>query len=170
MTRDAVSYDFLQVCLATQTLVAFRDGTPFKRYRVSTASRGSGQKMGSEQTPLGEHVVRLKIGTGEPRAAVFVGRRATGEVWSPSLTRQFPERDWVLSRILWLDGCVRGVNRRGDVDTLRRYIYIHGTPDHEPMGVAASHGCIRMTNDDVIELFDRVERGTRVDIVEDAAA
>ena len=92
----------------------------------------------------------------------MVGRRHTGEIYTPELARQFPERDWILSRILWLCGLEPGKNRGGSVDTMRRYIYIHGTPDSEPMGVPKSHGCIRMRNQDVIRLFDMVTPGTPV--------
>jgi L,D-transpeptidase YbiS len=108
--------------------------------------------------------VRAKIGAGLPRGAVLVSRRPTGEVWSPELAARFPERDWVLSRILWLSGCEVGFNRLGERDTMQRYIYIHGTPDTEPMGEPRSHGCIRMRNGDVMELFERVPAGTPVEI------
>lgn len=134
-------------------------------YDISSARNGAGQRSGSYQTPLGRHVIRAKIGQGESCGAVFVGRRSTGEVYSPELSLHFPQRDWILSRILWLSGLDKGFNRLGEVDTMRRYIYIHGTPDTEPMGIPASHGCIRMRNADVIELFDRVNIGTPVEII-----
>ena len=136
------------------------------RYSVSTASNGLGEAAGSECTPRGRHIVRAKIGAGAPAGAVFVGRRPTGEVWSPELAAEHPDRDWILSRILWLSGCEVGHNRLGAVDSMRRYIYIHGTPDTEPMGVPASHGCVRMRNADVIERFDRVPVGCPVEILE----
>lgn len=98
----------------------------------------------------------------------MVGRRPTGEVWTPELAVRYPERDWILTRILWLSGTEVGRNRMGNVDSMRRYIYIHGTPASEPMGVPASHGCIRMTNEDVVTLFDKVPAGTLVDIEEEA--
>ena len=123
--------------------------------------------MGSECTPRGLHVVRARIGAGLPAGSVLVGRRPTGEVWSRELAAREPGRDWILSRILWLSGLEIGRNRLGEVDTMRRYIYIHGTPDTEPMGVPASHGCIRMRNEDVMELFDDVPAGTPVEIRED---
>ena len=154
----------LVVCVATQTLHAYRDGKEVKRYPVSTAARGPGQAVGSEQTPLGRHRIRLKIGADAPAGAVFVGRRPTGEIWNPELDARHPERDWILTRILWLSGAEPGHNRYGDVDTLRRFIYIHGTPDHLPLGAANSHGCVRMRNDDIIELFEHVSNGTPVDI------
>lgn len=118
--------------------------------------------MGSGCTPLGRHVIQAKIGNGCPAGAVFVGRRPTGEVYTPDLAKQFPHRDWILSRILWLKGCEPGRNRYGRVDTMRRHIYIHGCPDSEPMGTPLSHGCIRMRNADVIELFDLAAAGTTV--------
>jgi lipoprotein-anchoring transpeptidase ErfK/SrfK len=96
---------------------------------------------------------------------VFVGRRPTGELYTPELSEQFPKRDWILTRILWLSGCEVGFNRLGDVDTMRRYIYIHGSPDSVHMGEPGSIGCIRMRNADIVELFDLVPAGTPVNIV-----
>ncbi|WP_020408777.1 L,D-transpeptidase [Hahella ganghwensis] len=132
------------------------------QFSISTGSNGVGQKEGSGQTPLGKHIIRAKVGQGMPAGAVFVGRRFTGEIYSHDLAVKFPDRDWILSRILWLSGKEVGVNRLGDVDTMRRYIYIHGTPDTEPMGIPASHGCIRMRNQDIIQLFDLVDLYTPV--------
>ena len=125
-------------------------------YLVSTALRGAGEVSGSEMTPRGRHLIRAKIGDGAEPGTVFRGRRPTGEVWTPELAALHPGRDWILSRILWLSGCEPGHNRLGDRDSMRRYIYIHGNPDSEPMGEPRSHGCIRMRNADVIDLFDRV--------------
>ena len=134
------------------------------RFPVSTAAAGAGERMGSEQTPRGRHVIRAKIGAGQPLGAVFIGRRPSGEIYSEHLARRSPGRDWILTRILWLSGLEVGRNRLGSVDSMRRFIYIHGTPDSEPMGVPASHGCIRMTNSDVVTLFDQVATGTLVEI------
>ncbi len=142
------------------------DGALLREYPVSTAARGAGEQRGSYQTPRGRHVIRAKIGAGAPRGAVFVGRRWTGECCTPESWAAKPDRDWILTRILWLSGCEVGLNRRGDVDTMRRYIYIHGTPDAVELGKPGSHGCVRMNNDDLIELFDRVPAGTPVNIVE----
>jgi lipoprotein-anchoring transpeptidase ErfK/SrfK len=135
-----------------------------KTYRVSTAARGAGEKNGSLCTPRGRHIVRAKIGAGQPLNAVFVRRRPTGEVWTPELHEKFPGRDWILTRILWLSGCEPGRNRLGDVDTMRRYIYIHGSPDSAEMGKPGSIGCIRMRNRDIVELFDAVAPYTAVQI------
>ncbi|MBV60538.1 L,D-transpeptidase [Abyssibacter profundi] len=143
----------------------WHSGTVQRCYPVSTARNGPGERNGSLCTPRGRHRIRAKIGAGQPSGAVFVGRRPTGEQYDEALAATAPERDWILTRILWLCGEEPGVNRGGDVDTMRRYIYIHGTPDSEPMGVPASHGCIRMRNADVIDLFDRVDCGTAVEIV-----
>ena len=129
---------------------------------VSTALKGAGNREGSYQTPLGRHRIRARIGAGQPLNTVFRGRRPTGEIYTEVIGREFPERDWILTRILWLCGEETGINRGGRVDSQRRYIYIHGTPDTEPMGVPRSHGCIRMRNRDVLELFDRVPVGTPV--------
>lgn len=137
-----------------------------RRYAVSTALKGGGEVSGSYCTPRGRHIIRAKIGEGCPENAVFVRRRPTGEIYTPSLGAQMPERDWILTRILWLSGCEVGFNRLGKNDTMRRYIYIHGTPDSEPVGLAASHGCIRMRNADLLELYDAVPVGASVEIIE----
>ena len=139
-------------------------GEVLHRYPVSTASNGPGEQCGSNCTPRGKHVVRAKIGAGMPSGTVFVGRRPTGEIHTPELAAANPGRDWILSRILWLSGMEPGFNRLGDVDTMRRYIYIHGCPDSAPMGVPRSIGCIRMRNADIIELFDMLPAGTPVEI------
>ncbi|MCX7626980.1 MAG: L,D-transpeptidase [Methylophilaceae bacterium] len=153
----------IRVSLSAQTLELQRDdGTVVARWLVSTAEKGAGERKHSFCTPRGRHVVRAKIGAGQPLGAVFVGRRPTGEIWTPALAAQHPGRDWILTRILWLSGCEPGFNRLGDCDTMQRYIYIHGTPDTEPVGVPRSHGCIRMRNADVIALFDQVPVGTPV--------
>jgi len=130
--------------------------------RIATASNGIGQRMGSECTPLGLHRIRAMIGHNLDANTVFVGRRPTGEIYSPELGKQYPERDWILTRIMWLCGNQPGVNRGGQVDTQRRYIYIHGAPESHAMGTPSSHGCIKMRNRDVIELFDQVTIGTQV--------
>jgi lipoprotein-anchoring transpeptidase ErfK/SrfK len=135
-----------------------------RSYSISTALKGTGQLMGSLCTPLGKHIVRAKIGEKLPLNSVFIARRPTGEIYSDTLARSAPNRDWILTRIMWLCGTEPGVNRFGDVDSMRRFIYIHGTPDTEQMGIPASHGCIRMRNIDVAELFDITPIGTTVDI------
>jgi len=134
--------------------------------KIATAKNGTGQLMNSECTPLGEHRIRAKIGSGLAVNTVFIGRRPTGELYSPELAEKFPNRDWILTRILWLCGNEVGHNRRGKVDTQRRYIYIHGAPDSHAMGVPSSHGCIKMRNEDMIALFDQVQIGTQVCIQE----
>ncbi len=131
---------------------------------VATARNGVGEEMGSECTPRGTHIIRAKIGAGMPANTVFVARRPTGEIYSPELRRAQPNRDWILTRILWLSGCERNRNRLGARDTMRRFIYIHGAPDEDAMGVPSSHGCIKMRNDDVMDLFDKVAVGTVVEI------
>ena len=155
----------IEIDIARQRLRLFDTaGACVRDYEVSTALNGAGEQMGSGCTPRGRHIVRAMIGDDAPAGAVFVGRRPTGEIWSPRLQEQFPGRDWILSRILWLSGCEPGRNRLGAVDSMRRYIYIHGTPDDQPMGVPRSHGCVRMRNADVIDLFGRVKPGTPVEI------
>ena len=154
----------LLVSLERQTLTLQMPGERDREYPVSTASAGPGEEEGSGCTPRGGHQVRAKIGAGQPLGAVFQARRPTGEVYTAELDRAYPDRDWILTRILWLSGLEPGRNRLGRVDSMRRFIYIHGTPDSEPMGEPRSHGCVRMTNRDVADLFDRVAVGTRVDI------
>lgn len=154
----------LHIRVAQQRLDVVVDGAIERRYIISTALNGVGECNGSGCTPRGLHRVRAKVGAGCSPGTVFVGRRSTGEIYSPALAAQHPGHDWILSRILWLSGCEPGLNRGGAVDTLRRFIYLHGCPDSLPMGVPASHGCVRMTNADVIDLFDRVVVGTRVHI------
>ena len=141
-------------------------GKLLRCYSISTAANGAGERPGSYCTPRGKHIIRAKIGAGQPENTVFVGRRPTGEIYTPELGAKFPLRDWILTRILWLSGCEVGFNRLGNNDTMRRYIYIHGTPDSVPLGIPDSHGCIRMRNDDLVELFDIVPAGTAVEIIE----
>lgn len=155
----------ITINIKSQTLDLYDDqGSLLQSYAISSALKGAGQVKGSFCTPLGRHIVRAKIGAGQPENTVFVGRRPTGEVYTPALGTAFPGRDWMLTRILWLSGCEVGHNRLGDVDTMRRYIYVHGSPDAVPMGVPGSIGCIRMHNRDVMTLFDQVSPGTPVKI------
>lgn len=157
----------IDVSLSEQMLRLFDDQCSLvMEAPVSSASNGPGEQFGSERTPRGKHVVRAKIGADQPENAVFVGRRPTGEVYSPELARSNPDRDWILTRILWLSGKEPGKNRLGDVDSMRRFIYIHGTPDSEPVGKPASHGCLRMRNTDIVRLFDLTPVGTTVNIKE----
>ncbi len=155
----------LDLSLAHQELRLLDDrGETLSVYRVSTATNGPGERNGSECTPRGAHRIRAKIGTGCPVNTVFRGRRPTGEIYGPALRRRYPHRDWILTRILWLSGLEPGFNRLGEVDTMRRFIYIHGAPEEDPMGVPSSHGCVKMRNHDVLELFDRIPPGTPVNI------
>ena len=159
----------IEIAIAAQTLTLRDDaGAVIAQYSVSTALKGVGEEKNSYRTPRGRHIVRAKIGAGAPIGSVFKGRRATGEVWTPALGAQHPGRDFILTRILWLSGCEPGYNRLGNVDSMQRYIYIHGTPDSEPMGTPQSHGCVRMRNRDVVALFDAVPVGTPVILLDDA--
>ena len=155
----------IEISIPEQSLKLFADdGRELTRYSVSTSRNGAGEMEGSFCTPRGEHIVRAKIGAGQPLNTVFRGRRPTGEIWTPELGERFPGRDWILTRILWLSGRELGKNRLGKMDTMRRYIYIHGSPDPVPMGTPGSIGCIRMRNHDIVDLFDRVPAGTAVRI------
>jgi L,D-transpeptidase YbiS len=154
----------IEINAVSQELL-LRDGNHIvKRYTVSTSKNGLGEKNGSFCTPRGSHIVRARIGAGQPDNSVFVRRRPTGELWTPELHARYPGRDWILTRILWLSGCEPGRNRLGEVDTMRRYIYIHGSPDAAEMGKPGSIGCIRMRNHDIVELFELVPPYTPVEI------
>jgi L,D-transpeptidase YbiS len=154
----------IEIDAGKQEMVVLDGPKVLKRYVVSTAKRGLGEKNGSLCTPRGRHIVRAKIGAGQPLNTVFVRRRPTGEIWTSELHARYPGRDWILTRILWLSGREPGKNRLGDVDTMRRYIYIHGSPDTAEMGKPGSIGCIRMRNRDIVELFDLVPPYTPVEI------
>jgi len=156
----------LHIHIPNQRLNLIDNGIILKSYPVSTARNGPGEKENSGCTPRGWHYVRAKIGSGLPPGSVLVGRRPTGEIYSARLALEYPERDWILSRILWLCGLEMGFNRLGKVDTFRRYIYIHGSPEHLIDGTPASCGCIRMRNAEIIELFDLIQAGTKVLICE----
>lgn len=152
--------------IPTQTLELFDDsGKSLHRYQVSTGANGLGEENGSYCTPRGRHVIRAKIGAGLPINTVFVKRRSTGEIYTPELGALYPERDWILTRILWLSGKEPGFNRFGSCDTMRRYIYIHGTPDSTELGKPGSRGCVRMRNAELVELFDAVKVGTQIEII-----
>ncbi|MEN8261608.1 MAG: L,D-transpeptidase [Pseudomonadota bacterium] len=150
---------YLDVSISNQQMTVVNKGNVVRRYPVSTAKNGPGEFSGSECTPRGWHRIRAKIGEGQPLGAVFVGRRATGEVYGKEMRRRVPDRDWILTRILWLGGLEPGFNRYGKVDSAWRYIYIHGGPDESVDGQPRSHGCIRMKNADIVELFGLVLAG-----------
>jgi hypothetical protein len=155
----------LVVSISQQNLTVFNtQNKVLAHYSISTAANGAGCEKNSGCTPLGKHIIRAKIGDGAPVGSVFVGRRPTGEICTPALMAEFSNRDWILTRILWLSGTEVGVNRLGNVDTMQRYIYIHGTPDSNAIGVIGSHGCVRMRNADMVALFDMVDVGVEVDI------
>jgi lipoprotein-anchoring transpeptidase ErfK/SrfK len=156
--------DLLQIIIdiPSQQLHYLREDKLLKIYSVSTGKNGVGEKNGSGQTPRGWHIVRAKIGQHQPINTIFVGRRPIEEIYSEELEEKYPQRDWILTRILWLSGLELGKNRLGDCDTMRRYIYIHGCPDNKPMGIPLSAGCIRMRNLDIVELFNNIPVGTKV--------
>jgi len=158
----------IEINIQNQELIFKNKRLAEKSYRISTAKNGVGQSYGSMKTPLGRHYIRAKIGAGAPENTVFVARRPTGEIYSAELRQQYPDRDWILTRILWLCGCEIGFNRMGNVDTMRRKVYIHGAPDDVLMGTPGSHGCVRMRNCDIIELFQLVSVGEPVFITNSA--
>jgi lipoprotein-anchoring transpeptidase ErfK/SrfK len=156
----------IDIDLSRQSLRLYDGRKLLREYRVSTAAKGPGERNGSNCTPRGRHKIRAMIGDGVPEGTVFVSRRPTGEVYSPELRERYPGRDWILTRILWLSGLEPGRNRLHEVDTMRRYIYLHGTPEETVLGRPGSHGCVRMANKDIVELFDLVEPGIEVEIHE----
>ncbi len=154
------------VHIATQTLELLdNSGVILRCYSISTGKNGVGEESGSYCTPRGKHIIRAKIGGGQPENSVFVRRRPTGEIYTPELGAAHPGRDWILTRILWLSGMESGYNRLGNCDTMRRYVYIHGTPDETELGVPGSRGCVRMRNADLLELFELVVPGVEVDVI-----
>ncbi|MEM7467957.1 MAG: L,D-transpeptidase [Pseudomonadota bacterium] len=156
----------IEVDLSSQQMTVFLDDGEMSCYPISSAKNGPGEVLDSECTPRGLHVIAEKIGAAAPENAVFVGRKPTGEIYSETLAESSGERDWILTRIMWLDGREEGKNKGGKVDSKRRYIYIHGTPDSTPLRIPGSRGCIRMKNADIIELFELVSVGTSIEIVE----
>lgn len=152
----------IHISIQEQSLTLFQENKELKRYAISTARNGPGEKLNSECTPCGRHVIAEKIGQDAEINSVFVGRVATGEIYQASLREQYPDRDWILTRILWLSGTEEGKNKGGDVDSHDRYIYLHGSPDDVEMGQPGSRGCVRMRNKEIIELFDLIEVGTEV--------
>ena len=157
----------IEISISRQQLSLFEEDNLIKTYIVSTAKNGPGELMDSECTPRGKHIISEKIGEQSPANSVFVGRLATGEIYEPALRELHPERDWILTRILWLSGTEHGRNKGGNVDSHDRYIYIHGAPDDVAMGQPGSRGCVRMQNDDIIELFELVDVGTEVVVSDD---
>ena len=161
-TNNKLNEKVIDVDVEKQQLRLLQNDAVLASYVISTAKNGVGQIMGSECTPTGWHSVRAKIGINAKENTVFVGRRDTGEIFSEELRNNHPDRDWILTRILWLSGLELGKNRGGEVDTMRRYVYIHGCPDSDSFSTPSSHGCVKMRNKDIIEMFDDIEAGTRV--------
>ncbi len=164
MVKKIKNNSEIKINVVTQKLRLENTGGVIFETSISTAKNGVGELYGSECTPRGCHIIRAKIGSGQADNAVFIGRRSTGEFYTQDLRQQYPDRDWILTRIMWLSGLEKNKNRLGKVDTMRRYIYIHGCPDDDVMGIPSSHGCIKMRNKDVVALFDMVNVGTLVTI------
>jgi len=156
----------IKISISKQQLFLFDGRDILKKYSISTAKNGMGERKNSECTPRGEHIIAEKIGHGAKKDSVFVGRVETNELYNLEIRDLHPDRDWILTRILWLSGTEEGKNKGGDVDSYDRYIYIHGSPEDIKMGKPGSKGCVRMRNSDVIELFELVSVGTIVTIGE----
>ncbi len=149
-----------------QKLFLYQNGVVIKTYPISTAKKGLGEQKNSFQTPRGWHTIRAKIGQNQPINTVFKARRPTGQIYNPELASKHSNTDWILSRIIWLSGLEIAKNRLGIYDTMQRYIYIHGTSDEDAIGKPTSMGCIRMNNNDIVELFDLVSVGLSVFITD----
>ena len=155
----------IEISISEQKLFLLDNKSVIKTYLISSSKYGEGSKVNSFKTPLGKHVVKRKIGKDMPLGARFIGRIFSGEIYPIYDSDQvLVEDDVVQSRILWLDGLEDGINKGEGVDSYSRYIYIHGTPEEWLLGSKASKGCIRMSNKDVIELFNLVEEGIPVTI------
>ena len=152
----------LLISIKAQQLDYLHNHKTIASFPVSTSKHGTGNQNNSFKTPLGLHKIKLKIGKNCPVNTVFKSRRPTGYIYRPEYKQV--KKDWILTRILWLQGLEPNINSGKGIDSLRRFIYIHGTPDSEPMGTAKSHGCIRMCNIDIIKLFDLVSVDTLVEI------
>jgi len=149
------------VRLNTQRLWQRQPSGVWRSWPISSATNGAGNQRGSYCTPLGRHRIYARIGEGEHRNTAFRARKAIG-IYDPE--RDDPDKDWILTRILWLEGLETGRNRRGAVDSRNRFIYIHGTHREDLIGTPASHGCIRMRADDLLQLFAASFVGERVSI------
>jgi len=153
---------YIDIDVTNQQLSLVENNSVLQHYPVSTAKNGLGEKNGSECTPRGLHLIRAKIGSKAKENTVFIARRPSGEIYSSALRQQYPDRDWILTRILWLSGLESGNNRGGEVDTMRRYVYIHGCPDDDSFIAPSSHGCVKMRNKDIIRLYEQIETGIPV--------
>ena len=156
----------IEVDIGAQRLCVYAGSALLRDYLISTGKNGVGEEWGSEKTPRGKHIIRAKIGAGQPVNTVFIGRRPTGEIYTPELKKTYPNRDWILTRIFWLSGQEVGHNRLGKVDTMRRYVYIHGTPDETVLGKPGSRGCIRMRNAELLDLYELIPVSTPLIICE----
>jgi lipoprotein-anchoring transpeptidase ErfK/SrfK len=168
LTTDAPprAVDRVRVSVSQQRLQLFSGREVLREYPVSTAAKGAGSQAGSQKTPLGRHQVHSKFGAGEPLGTIFESRRSTGRVATIHTAPVDLPEDVITTRILWLEGLEPGMNRGEGVDSRARFIYIHGTNEEGLIGRPASHGCVRLRNRDVAELFDLVATGTVVEIVE----
>ena len=153
---------WILVHIADQKLYVIEHGREQCNFTVSTSKFGSGCKQDSLQTPIGAHVIAKKIGQGKPLGEIFSGRKPTGQIADICHTNEATGQDLILTRIMWLKGLEQNKNSGKDCDSYQRYIYIHGTHEEGLLGTPASHGCVRMSNKDVIELYNRVDEGVFV--------
>jgi len=163
MAKNPDPIRWLLVDVTTQKLIFLERETARGYWPISTAASGLDNRLDSGGTPPGLHRIDQKIGAGCPLGTVFEGRKPNGSIWRPDQVQT--TADLILTRILTLDGCVPGLNRGADIDSRRRYIYLHGTNAEDRIGQPVSHGCIRLRNTDIIDLYDRVEEGDPVVIV-----
>ena len=154
--------EFLYVGIRRQKMYHIKNNKIFSTYPVSTSSKGAGNNVGSFKTPTGLHFIAEKIGDNAPVATLFINKKNTGKVVPINITEVSSYKDEITSRVLSLKGLQQGINKGKKYDTFARGIYIHGTSDEASIGKPSSHGCIRMKNDDIIELFDLLSVGIKV--------
>ena len=156
----------LIVEVTQQKLYVVKEEKVIRTYPISTSKYGIGNEDGSNKTPVGTHRIYEKVGEGVKIGTIFKARISTGRIANISHDSTDVEQDFIITRIMCLEGLEPGVNKGKGIDSCDRRIYIHGTPEEGLIGTPASHGCIRMKNDDVVELFDLVKIGTLVEIKE----
>lgn len=153
---------YIYVGIKRQKLYLIQNGKLIHEFEVSTAKNGAGCEKGSQKTPIGLHEIRRKIGDNVPLAGQFNFKKHNGEIADINLSDSPTEEDYILTRILTLRGLEEGINKGEGIDSYERAIYIHGTADEGLIGKPASHGCVRMKNEEIIKLYDLIEENTKV--------
>ena len=165
--KKGKTYDeILFVSVKEQKMYHIVENTIVKEYLVSTAKKGVGNQKNSDMTPHGLHYIKEKYGSKTPQNGRMIGRVFYGQIAKIYYDTTSSKTDDITSRILWLSGMEKDINKGGNVDSYNRYIYIHGTSEEGKIGTPASHGCVRMLNNDIIELYAKIKNGTKVLILD----